>query len=184
MLYCHVELMKVREQQRGMAEASSQQGPDHRRRAGRLHRGDLCRARQSAADAGHRAAARRPADDHDRCRELSRLRRHHPGPLADGADAETGRACRHPDHPRPWSTRSICRAGRLSRPAIRATVYVGETVIIATGAQARWLGLPERGRRFAGSASRPARPATGSSSATRKWSSSAAATPRSRRRSI
>ena len=35
--------------------------------------------------------------------------------------------------------------GRSSRPAIRATVYIGETVIIATGAQARWLGAAERG---------------------------------------
>ena len=40
------------------------------------------------------------------------------------------------------STRSICRAGRLSRPAIRATATSARRVIIATGAQARWLGVP------------------------------------------
>ena len=30
----------------------------------------------------------------------------------------------------------------MSQSAIRATVYVGDTLILATGAQARWLGLP------------------------------------------
>ncbi len=40
------------------------------------------------------------------------------------------------------STRSICRAGRLSRPAIRATATSARRVIVATGAQARWLGVP------------------------------------------
>ena len=78
--------------------------PDHRLRPGRLHRGDLRRARQPVADPGGRAAAGRAAHDHHRRRELPGLRRRHPGALADGADGGAGRACRHahrarPDHP-------------------------------------------------------------------------------------
>ena len=45
--------------------------------------------------------ARRPAHHHHRRRELPGLRRCHPGPLAHGADAEAGRACRHQDRHRP-----------------------------------------------------------------------------------
>ena len=74
-----------------------------------------------------RPAAGRPADDHHRCRELSRLCRRHPGSVADGADAGAGRACRHQDHPRPGRSSSICRAGRLSRSAIRATAISADT---------------------------------------------------------
>ena len=61
-------------------------------------------------------------------------------------------------------------------------VYLADAVIIATGAQARWLGLPSRGRNSRASASRPAPPATASSIAARRSWWSAAATPRSRRR--
>ena len=44
-------------------------------------------------DPGH--SARRPDHHHHRRGELSRLCRRHPGSMADGADAEAGRACRH-----------------------------------------------------------------------------------------
>ena len=54
-----------------------------------------------------------------------------------------------------------------------------DALIIATGAEARWLGLGRAG--FRATASRPAPPATGSSSAARRWLSSAAATRRSKR---
>ena len=40
-------------------------------------------------------AARRPAHDHLRRRQLPRLPRRHPGPGADGGDARAGRALRH-----------------------------------------------------------------------------------------
>ena len=63
-------------------------------------------------------------------------------PVADGADAAAGGACRDPDHRRPDRRRSISAGGRLSRPANSGAAYVGETLILATGAQARWLGLP------------------------------------------
>ncbi len=63
------------------------------------------------------------------------------------------------------------------------TVYTADAVIIATGAQARWLGSSRKPPSRA-SASRPAPPATGSSIAARTWSWSAAATRPSRRRSI
>ena len=77
------------------------QGRDHRLRPGRLHRGDLCRPRDAQADPDPGHPARRSDDHHDRRRELSGLCRRHPGPLADGADAEAGRACRHRDSHRP-----------------------------------------------------------------------------------
>ena len=46
-------------------------------------------------------AGRRPAHHHDRRGELSGLRRGDPGPVADGADGEAGRACRHAARRRP-----------------------------------------------------------------------------------
>jgi len=60
--------------------------------------------------------------------------------------------------------------------------YTCDALIICTGAQARWLGTPWRTRSRA-TASRPAPPATASSTRARRSWSSAAATPRSRRRS-
>jgi len=60
--------------------------------------------------------------------------------------------------------------------------YAARAVIVATGATARFLGIPpRRGTRAA--ASPPAQPATQRSSATGTCTSSAAATPPSRRRS-
>ena len=78
--------------------------------------------------------------------------------------------------------------GRLHRAAVPlpsatpATAISADAVIIATGAQARWLGLPSPRRACTGAAFRPAPPATASSSAASKSRWSAAATPRSRRR--
>ena len=66
--------------------------------------------------------------------------------------------------------------------AIRGDVYTGDALIIATGAQAHWLGLPSASSSSRASASRPAPPATASSSAARRCWWSAAATPPSRRR--
>ena len=59
--------------------------------------------------------------------------------------------------------------------------YTCDALIIATGASARYLGLPSE-EKFAARACRPARPATGSSTRVSGSRSSAAATPRSRRR--
>ena len=61
-------------------------------------------------------------------------------------------------------------------------VYTADTVIIATGAQARWLGL-RASRPIRAAACRPAPPATASSSAARRSRSSAAATAPWKRRS-
>ena len=67
--------------------------------------------------AGH--PARRPADDHDRRGELSGFRRRHPGSLADGADAEAGRACRNENCHRP------CEQGRSCAPAVPPRMRFG-----------------------------------------------------------
>src|SRR3546814_11588333 len=51
----------------------------------------LWRARGNEAVPRPGHSARRAVDDDHRCRKLSRLCGRHPGALADGADAETGR---------------------------------------------------------------------------------------------
>jgi len=61
--------------------------------------------------------------------------------------------------------------------------YTCDALIIATGASAMYLGLPSE-QAFMGKACRAAPPATASSTRTRTSPSSAAATPRSRKRSI
>ena len=81
-------------------------------------------------------AAGRPDDHHHRRRELSRLRRRDPGPLADGADAGAGRACRHRD------IVDHIVAGRPQAAAVPAKGdsgddYTADALIIATGAQAQ-----------------------------------------------
>jgi thioredoxin reductase (NADPH) len=63
-------------------------------------------------------------------------------------------------------------SAELSRRPFRLTcdsgsVYMAESLIIATGAQARWLDLPSE-QKLKGTASPPAPPATASSIATRK----------------
>ncbi len=133
-------------------------------------------------DPGAGPAARRAAHHHHRCRELSRLRRRDPGPVADGADAEAGRACRHADH------RRHRRLLRPVAPAVRLRRRFGRPLCRARRSPSaparRRAGSAFRARRgCAASASRPAPPATGSSSAARRWWWSAAATPRSRKRS-
>ena len=129
-----------------------------------------------------RHPARRPADDHHRCRELPRLCRHHPGPLADGADAAAGASMSARASSSTMIVELDLRGGPFVAIGDSGDVYIADTVIIATGAQARWLGLPSE-ETSAALASRPAPPATASFSAARRSSSSAAATPRSRRRS-
>ena len=62
-------------------------------------------------------------------------------------------------------------------------VYTCDTLIIATGASANWLGCPAKANSRA-LAFRPAPPATASSSAARRSRWWAAATPRSRKRSF
>jgi hypothetical protein len=88
-------------QRRSSHVGTSRKSPHSRLGTRRLHRGHLCGARHAgaAADPGH--PARRTAHDHHRCRELSGLRRRHPGAVADGPDARPGRACRHRDRHRP-----------------------------------------------------------------------------------
>src|SRR6476620_3549987 len=56
--------------------------------------------------------------------------------MADGADADPGRACRHEDRAGCHNRRPFTLVGDSGEP------YSAETLIIATGAQARWLGLP------------------------------------------
>ncbi|MGJ3628089.1 NAD(P)/FAD-dependent oxidoreductase [Sphingomonas sp. MMS24-JH45] len=103
--------------------------------------GHLRRARRDAADRRPGHPARRTADHYDRRRELSRLRGRHPGPVADGADAEAGGARRHALM---WDT--IIEVDLTRRPfrliGDGGDVYGGEVLVIATGAQAKWLGLP------------------------------------------
>ena len=86
-----------------MAETTSpsRQACHHRLRPRRLYGRDLCGPRHAGADPDPGHPAGRPAHHHHRRGELSGLRRRHPGPLADGADAEAGRACRHQDRHRP-----------------------------------------------------------------------------------
>ena len=78
-------------------------------------------------------------------------------------------------------------AGRPLDAAVRSCGDCGEqsladALIVATGAEAKLLGLPTETARSWAAASRPARPATASSSRARTWSWSAAATRRWRRR--
>ena len=54
------------------------------------------------------------------------------------------------------------------RSATAATVYTADAVILATGAQAKWLGPAVARRSSRASASRPAPPATASSTAARR----------------
>ena len=69
------------------------------------------------------------------------FRRRHPGPVADGADGGAGHPCRHPHHPRPDHRRGFLPPAVPSATATPATATPPTAVIIATGAQARWLGL-------------------------------------------
>ena len=89
--------------------------------------------------------ARRTAHDHHRRGELSGLRRRHPGPLAHGADAPAGRACRHPHGLRPHHQGGPRPAALPAGGRFRRHLYL-RRLIIATGAQAKWLGLPSEAK--------------------------------------
>ena len=65
-----------------------------------------------------------------------------PGPLADGADAPAGRARRRAARKRACRSRSICRAGRSASSATAGGWCSPNALILATGAKAKWLGLP------------------------------------------
>ena len=110
------------------------------------------------------------------------LRRGDPGALADGADGGAGRACRHPRSSHDLITRVDFRRRPFRCVADSGDVFLADAVIIATGAQARWLGMPSPRSGFRAAASRPAPRATVSSSAARRSRWSAAVIPRSRRR--
>ena len=65
-----------------------------------------------------------------------------PGPLADGADARPGRARRHRDRSWTRSSRWTSAARPFRLEGDSGDTYTCDALIIATGAQARWLGLP------------------------------------------
>ena len=65
-----------------------------------------------------------------------------PGSVADGADGGPGRACRHAHRERHHHRRGFLPPRRSSCFGDSGDVYVADSVVIATGAQARWLGLP------------------------------------------
>ncbi len=83
---------------------------------GRTHCRDLRRARQPGADRHRRLHARRPADDHQRRRELPRFPGRHPGTGADAEVPRAGRAVRRSPH------RLRRRQGRLLVPALPSVV--------------------------------------------------------------
>ena len=92
------------------------------------------------------------------------------GPWLMERDAEAGRACRHRDRQRHHHSRPISDVRPFRLTGDSGTVYTADALIIATGAQAKWLGMPERSRPSRASAYRPAPPATASSIAARTWS--------------
>ena len=69
------------------------------------------------------------------------FRRGDPGALAHGADEAPGRACRHRDRSATIS-RGRSQAAPFRLKGDSGTEYTADALIIATGAQARWLGLP------------------------------------------
>ena len=124
------------------SHAPPRQAHHHRLRPRRLYGGDLRRARHARAAAHRRLRPGRAADDHDRRRELPGLSRADPGALADGADARAGRACRRGARLRPHRRGAALEAAPSRSSAIPASTTPCDALIIATGAKARWLGIP------------------------------------------
>ena len=102
--------------QRDAARGRQQPHPRrHRRlRPGRSDGRDLRRAGEPRADRDRRLRARRPADDHQRRRELPRLPGGHPGSRADAEVPRAGGALRHAHR------RRRPRPGRLLGPTVPA----------------------------------------------------------------
>ena len=119
---------------------------DHRRlRPGRPDRRDLRGAGQPRADRHRRLGARRPADAHERRRELPGLPGRHPGPGPDGRSSAPRRSASGRRSSTSTSTASTSRSGRsASGPAAPSTA--AQSVIVATGASALWLGLDSETR--------------------------------------
>ena len=162
----------------------------HRLRPRRAHRRRLHRPGQPpAAGARGRAVldqrpARRPADAHHRGRELPRLPRGIMGPELMIALPGAGRPLRRRDPDREGHAGSTCRRRPfgvwVGDPDAAEPTYRAQAVIVSTGAQSLMLGLPSEAGCSA-TASRPAPPATASSSGTTTSPWSAAATRPSRR---
>ena len=110
----------------------------HRLRPGRSDRSPLCGARQPEAHRHRRARSRWSADDDHARGELAQLQERHRRPGAHGRNPCPGGALRNRDRPR-----SSHRRGYL-HPFTTATwtSYTSRTLIIATGASARLLGIP------------------------------------------
>jgi hypothetical protein len=78
-----------------MSQAPPQPPHHSRLRPRRLHRRRLCRPRQPQAGADHRHGPGRPADDHDRSRQLAGRCRRRAGSGPDGAFSKPMPALRH-----------------------------------------------------------------------------------------
>ena len=153
----------------------------HRVGPGGLDRGPVRGPRQPRAAGAEGRRRRRPADAHDRGRELPGLPRRRPRPRAHGAHGEAGRRGSRPRSPAPGrdarrplgaAVRHLVRRRGVARPD-------PDHRHRRVGALA---GRPRRGQAARAAAYPRARPATGSSSAARSWSSWAAATRPWRRR--
>ena len=155
----------------------------HRIRSRRIDRRRLCGAGESRTAGSRRRPVRRPAHADDRGRELPGLPRRHHGTRSDDEVSRAGRTVRRAHRKRGRDARWTSRASR-SWFVPDEDEYQAKTVIVATGASARWLDVPGRSE-----AARPRRLdaaplATGRSFATSTSSSSAAATRRWKRRSF
>ena len=126
-----------------MSEREVREGDHHRRRSSRVHGCAVRRPRQPRAARHRGVRLGRPAHDHERRRELPGLSRGRPGPGDDGATSARRRSASAPS-----SSRTTSRASTSPTQPLRVSVgdeeYLAETVIVATGANARQLGLESR----------------------------------------
>ena len=154
---------------------------DHRLRPRRLDRRALRLARRALSGRLRGAAARRPAHDHDRGRELPGLQGRHPGTRAHGGLPRAGQALRHRGRARHGHRRRL-RPAALP-PAPRRRRHRSPPTPSSSPPAPRRSSSASSPRRVSwATACRPAPPATASSSRARRSSSWAAATPRWRRR--